>query len=56
MSRFDWLELGLVLVASLEVRGRWVSLPSPPTSPLIPRGVLVPIPEAVCVVLSEAIC
>jgi hypothetical protein len=21
MSRFDWLELGLVLVASLEVRG-----------------------------------
>jgi hypothetical protein len=34
--------------------GRWVSLPSPPTSPLIPRGVLAPIPEAVGVVLSEA--
>jgi hypothetical protein len=36
--------------------GRWVSLPSPPTSPSTPRGDLAPIPEAVCVVLSEAIC
>ena len=36
--------------------GRWVSLPSPPTSPSAPRGNLAPIPEAVGVVLSEAIC
>ena len=36
--------------------GRWVSLPSPPASPLAPRGNLAPIPEAVGVVLSEAIC
>jgi hypothetical protein len=36
--------------------GRWVSLPSPPSSPSIPRGVLAPITEAVGVVLSEAIC
>jgi hypothetical protein len=36
--------------------GRWVSLPSPPTSPSAPRGDLAPIPEAVGVVLSEAIC
>jgi hypothetical protein len=36
--------------------GRWVSLPSPPTSPSPPRGDLAPIPEAVGVVLSEAIC
>jgi hypothetical protein len=36
--------------------GRWVSLPSPLSSPLIPRGVLAPIPEAVGVALSEAIC
>jgi hypothetical protein len=35
---------------------RWVSLPSPPTSPLAPRGDLAPIPEAVGMVLSEAIC
>jgi hypothetical protein len=36
--------------------GRWVSLPSPSTSPSAPRGDLAPIPEAVGVVLSEAIC
>jgi hypothetical protein len=36
--------------------GRWVSLPSPLTSPSAPRGDLAPIPEAVGVVLSEAIC
>jgi hypothetical protein len=35
--------------------GRWVSLPSPPTSPSAPRGDLAPIPKAVGVVLSEAI-
>jgi hypothetical protein len=34
---------------------RWVSLPSPPTSPSAPRGDLAPIPEAIGVVLSEAI-
>jgi hypothetical protein len=36
--------------------GRWVSLPSPPASPSAPRGNPAPIPEAVGVVLSEAIC
>jgi hypothetical protein len=36
--------------------GRWVSLPSPLTSPLASRGDLAPIPEAVGMVLSEAIC
>jgi hypothetical protein len=36
--------------------GRWVSLPSPPTSPSAPKGDLALIPEAVGVVLSEAIC
>jgi hypothetical protein len=36
--------------------GRWVSLPSPLTSPSAPRGDLAPIPKAVGVVLSEAIC
>jgi hypothetical protein len=36
--------------------GRWVSLPSPPTSPSAPRGDLAPITEAVGVVLCEAIC
>jgi hypothetical protein len=36
--------------------GRWVSLPSPLSSPLMPRGVLAPIPEVIGVVLSEAIC
>jgi hypothetical protein len=36
--------------------GRWVSLPSPLTSPSILRGVLTPIPKAIGVVLSEAIC
>jgi hypothetical protein len=36
--------------------GRWVSFPSPPSSPSIPRGIPAPIPEAVGVVLSEAIC
>jgi hypothetical protein len=36
--------------------GRWVSLPSPLSSSLIPRGVLAPIPEAVGAVLFEAIC
>jgi hypothetical protein len=35
--------------------GRWVSLPLPPSSPSIPRGVLTPIPKAVGMVLSEAI-
>jgi hypothetical protein len=35
--------------------GRWVSLPSPPASPSAPRGNLAPIPEAVGMVLSEAI-
>jgi hypothetical protein len=35
--------------------GRWVSLPSPPASPSAPRGNLALIPEAVGVVLSEAI-
>jgi hypothetical protein len=41
---------------SSEGAGRWVSLPSPPTSPLAPRADLAPIPEEVGVVLSEAIC
>jgi hypothetical protein len=36
--------------------GRWVSLPSPSASPSAPRGNPAPIPEAVGVVLSEAIC
>jgi hypothetical protein len=36
--------------------GRWVSLPSPSSSPSITREVLTPIPEMVGVVLSEAIC
>jgi hypothetical protein len=36
--------------------GRWVSLPSPLTSPSAPRGDLAPIPEAVGMVLSEAMC
>jgi hypothetical protein len=36
--------------------GRWVSLPSPPASPSTLRGNPAPIPEAVGVVLSEAIC
>jgi hypothetical protein len=36
--------------------GRWVSLPSPPASRSAPRGNPAPIPEAVGVVLSEAIC
>ena len=36
--------------------GRWVSLPSPPTSPSALRGNPAPIPEAVGMVLSEAIC
>jgi hypothetical protein len=36
--------------------GSWVSLPSPPSSPSIPRGVLAPTLEVVGVVLSEAIC
>jgi hypothetical protein len=35
--------------------GRWVSLPSPPASLLALRGNPAPIPEAVGVVLSEAI-
>jgi hypothetical protein len=42
-------------MAALEARGGG-SLPSPSTSPLTPRGDLAPIPEAVGVVLSEAIC
>jgi hypothetical protein len=41
---------------SSEGAGRWVSLPSPPTSPSAPRGDLAPIPEVVGVILSEAIC
>jgi hypothetical protein len=36
--------------------GRWVSLPSPPTSSSAPGGDLAPILEVVGVVLSEAIC
>jgi hypothetical protein len=36
--------------------GRWVSLPSPPTSLSALRGNPAPIPEAVGVVLFEAIC
>ena len=35
--------------------GRWVSLPSPPTSSSAPRGDVAPIPEVVGVVISEAI-
>jgi hypothetical protein len=36
--------------------GRWVSLPSPPASLSALRGNPAPIPEAVGVVLFEAIC